>query len=285
MLRATTANVVAVRAIPPATNTRALLPSSQRARSRSSAPVTAPKAMQDGRRAPASTVMMAPTAADDANTASRLANQASARIALSARRSAVSSSAGDVSRGDNPAADPSRPSDIKAATEPRAYGGAAVITPTNAAMAMTIATPETAVNVTAPQPDSRIASTEVTAAAVAASNTLGIPGAPGTARNPAIAPNAVAIRLRASPAIASRYTRYAITAASRARKPVDAARPAEAPVALVLNAFRTSTSAPTAVRQPAAAAPVSRVACRCCKWLHGRFAAPSVADTASATSS
>ena len=85
-----------------------------------------------------------------------------------------------------------------------ACSGAAVITPTNAATAMTIATHDTAVNVTTPQPDARIANTEVAAAAVAASNTLGIPGAPGTARKPATAANAVAITLSASPAIGSR---------------------------------------------------------------------------------
>src|SRR6516225_4655982 len=294
MRTATTPNVVAVMTIPPATNTSVLLPPSERARSSSSAPVTAPKATQHSRGAPVRTVMMAPTTPDDEKAASRRANQLSARIALSAKRSAVSGSAGDASRGDNPAstidnraADPSRPSDIKAATEPMAYDGAAVSTSTSAPTAMTIATHKTAVNVIAPQPDRRIASTEVTAAVVAASNALGTPGAPGTARNPATAPNAVAIKLSASPAIASRYARCAITAKSTAMKPANVATPAalKSRILLIIKAFRIRASAPTPVRQPAATAPVSRVACRCRKRSDGRVAASSVADTASATSS
>ena len=52
--------------------------------------------------------------------------------------------------------------------------GAAVITPANAATATTIAKHDTAVNVTTPQPDKRIANTDVTAAAIAASSTLGV---------------------------------------------------------------------------------------------------------------
>ena len=85
-----------------------------------------------------------------------------------------------------------------------------MITPANAATATTIAKHDTAVNVTTPQPDKRIAITDVTAAPVAASSTLGAPGAPGTARKPAAAANTVAITLSVSPANESRYARCAI---------------------------------------------------------------------------
>ena len=183
VLKAATPKVVPTTPIPAMTNTSILLLSLERARSSSNAPVMPPNAMQDRRDAPASTVTTAPTAADDENPASRLDNQASARIACAAREAPlgpVSSTSGvGGSRGDNPAntidtraAAPSRPRDTSADAAPIACGGAAVITPTNAATATTVATHDTAVNVTAPQPDARIANTQVTAAAVAASNTL-----------------------------------------------------------------------------------------------------------------
>jgi hypothetical protein len=73
--------------------------------------------------------------------------------------------------------------------------GAAVMTPADAAIATTIAKHDIVVNVTTPQPDKRIANTAITAAAIAASSTLGTPGAPGTARKPAAVANTVAITL------------------------------------------------------------------------------------------
>ena len=98
---------------------------------------------------------------------------------------------------------------------------------------------------------------QVTAAAVAASSTLGRPGAPGTARKPATAANAVAIRLSVSPAIAStigalRQRRRH----QRRRSAPSAAIAAVAPggLALALKVFRTSASTPMPVRQPAAIA-------------------------------
>ncbi len=82
-----------------------------------------------------------------------------------------------------------------------ARSGAALTAPTRPATAMTTAQLDTAVNVTTPQPDTRVATTAVTPAAAAASNTFGMPGAPGTATKPATAANAVAMRLNASPAV------------------------------------------------------------------------------------
>ena len=51
----------------------------------------APKALQDRRGAPASTVTTAPTAADDEKAASRLVNQSLARIAFAATQGPLGS--------------------------------------------------------------------------------------------------------------------------------------------------------------------------------------------------
>src|SRR3982074_1839253 len=125
--------------------------------------------MQPSRGVPASTVMMAPTAAEDENAASRLANHSSARMAPAANPSAGDSApCGSAGVGDNPAraiatraATPSRPSDTSAATAPITYNGAPVTMPPNDATATTIAKHDAAVNVIAPQSDTRFASTAV----------------------------------------------------------------------------------------------------------------------------
>ena len=163
MPAAQTANVVPIVTIPPMTNTSVLLPSADRARSSSSAPVMAAKAMQPNLGAPmpraAATVMMAPTAAEDENAASRLVNQVSARIALVAKQSWHPGSSAGGSSWRQPAstietrpATPSRPRDISADIEPMVRNGAAVITPANAATATTNAKHDTAVNATTPHP-------------------------------------------------------------------------------------------------------------------------------------
>src|ERR1700757_150810 len=277
------------------TNISVLLQSMERAYSNSSEPVTAAKAMQLSLGVPVRTVTMAPTAAEHENAATRLVSQLSARIALVARQSGVSRSGVGGSRGDNPAsmidaraATSSRPKETSADTGPMTCSGAAVITPANAAIATTIAKHDTAVNVTTPQPDKRIANTEITAAPIAASSALETPGAPGTARKPAIAANTVAITLSVSPAIESLCARAAKTANSRETKPANAATPAVTKkwrVTLTLRAFRISVTAPIPVRQLATAALVSRVAGRSRDWFERRAVASSVADTAPATSS
>ena len=104
--------------------------------------------------------------------------------------------------------------------------GAAVIALAKAAPAVTSAKHDTAVRATTPRPVIRIATTDVTAAAIAASSTLGAPETPGTAMKPATAANAVAIRLRVSPAMGSRAARCAV---SRAMSPAVAAIQAVAP--------------------------------------------------------
>ncbi len=189
----------------------------------------------------ATAVPMAPMVAEAAKAASRLVNQASARFARVVSRSVVgraSASSGfsaGGNRGDNPAnrtairADTSnRPKDASVASEPMAGTGAAVIAPTSVAAATTTAQHATAVNVIPPQPVMRIASTDVAAAAIAATSTLWTPGTPGTASRPATAPNMVAITLNVRPAIGSRYVRHAITANSKAAKPAAATTPAVA---------------------------------------------------------
>src|SRR5271168_4484987 len=114
---------------------------------------------------------------------------------------------------------PANPSSTRLAsvqTDPITCSEAAVRTATNAAVATTIAKQAVAVKVITPQPVTRIASTDVTAAATAASKTLGTTEAPGTARKPAIDANSVAIKFSASPAIAFRRVRSATTEASSA---------------------------------------------------------------------
>src|SRR6201999_2467705 len=112
-------------------------------------------------------------------------------------RSAAGGSRGDnrASTIDSRAATPSRPRQTSADTDPTMRSGAAVITPANAAIATTIAKHDTAVNVTTPLPDKRMAITDITAAPIAASSTLGTPGAPGAAGKPADAGNSVGVRL------------------------------------------------------------------------------------------
>ncbi len=194
-------------------------------------PVTLSQA-DGGGPALATAVTMAPTAADDENAATRLASHSSARTALMARRSGLSGCWAGGSRGDKPAsaiearpAGPSRPRDASADAAPMAGSGAPVTTPANAAAAMTIAKHDTADNAT-PPPVTRMASTDVTAAAIAAGSTLAIPELPDTVRKPAAAAKAVPIKLSVSAAIRSRYARCAVAATKRAMQAADAATPA-----------------------------------------------------------
>ena len=103
------------------------------------------------------------------------------------------------------------------------------MTVASALAAMTSAKHATAVNVAMPQPVTRIANTDVTNAATAASSAFGPPAAPGTATKPAVAANPHAIRFNASPAIRLRYTRHATTAANIAITPANAAAAAVSP--------------------------------------------------------
>ncbi len=246
-----------------------------------------------------SAVTTAPTAADDANAPSRLVSQRSARVALAARDfpsgphsgSEESGRGAGGSRGDKPdstidarPAGPSRPRDISVQTELMERNGAAVMTTARAHAATTIAKQAAAVNVTTPQPVTRIANTDVTAAAVAASSTLGAPPAPGTARKPATEAKPLAITLSVSPAIRFPYTRCATIAAKIATKPASAVTAAvllKSRIVFLARTFRTSASPPMQVMLLAAAAPISWLACR----VQGGAIAFTVADTASATSS
>ena len=173
-------------------------------------------------------------------------------------------------------------SDIAADAAPIVCNGTAVTAPTKAAVAVAAPKHVNALNTAAWQPITRNTAADVDAAA-AANSAFGAPGPPGTASRPASAANPMASRPSVSPAECSRNRRYAITAASRARRATVTAMPTppERRAPLASNPVRIITTALTPASQVAISAPTSRTARR----VQRRSAAATDADTASAGSS
>src|ERR1700737_2003160 len=286
--------------IPAATNGTDLARSQcARARSSSTPPVTVANAMPSQRGPSANNdpaaAPIAPSAAAAENAATRLVSQLLARIALALKRcgadvaSSRAPSGSDVTCEDSPAstidsgADAStKTSDIAADAAPIAGSGTAVTAPTTAAAASTVAKHANDVKTVAQQPITRMTVADVAAAAVA-SSAFGAASPPGTASKPASATNPPAARPNVGPAVPSRNTRWATSAASSAMKPATAATPAQSPrrTSSVPKAVPIKIAAPVAAKQLAASAPISRAACR----VQGRAVEASDTDTASATSS